>query len=620
MIGSLDGSYTDLCTVPARAFSAKGSLTIPSEYADMIPSLAYSVPDLEGNAQVILTAKDGTEVACLQTGVTNGKTVQVPAVSYVAAAVAAAALAMSLAGAAMSGGNPGTTTASPGFCEVMWWFQGMAMNGMHSVPYPTIYRSFSKNFAFSTGLVSWAGLQRSIDSFRAKTGGDLTDSNYDFLRDNATLIWPDNSTSTASSSFKKRSLLLVRQTIEIGNDTSSSSESNEKQAHFVDGIQGYVEQLTIPDANTFMTVLLVFAIVVAAIIVFILLFKVILEAWALFGKFPKSLTTFRKEYWRVIAQTIVSLILLLYGVWTLYCIFQFTHGDSWAAKLLAAVTLALFTAILAFYTWKIWSIVSKLKKLEGNTYSLYENKETWKKYKIFYENYKRGYWWLFIPFIVYMFAKGCVLAAGDGHGLVQTIGQLVIEAIMLVVLLWSRPYERKSGNWINIIIQVVRVLSVVCILIFVQELGVAQTTKTITGVVLIAVQSGLTAILFLLIVINSIITCCKENPHRKRRKAAEKHLSQDMEGDAFLLQPSPYAATPQHTRHLSKSGHVYQPVQDPYASYEESQETLVRGAADMGSTGYYSLNHGPSKQSHSPPPFSQEPRLPDMSYESYRHK
>merc|ERR1711970_462504 len=113
-----------------------------------------------------------------------------------------------------------------------------------------------------------------------------------------------------------------------------------------------------------MTVLLIFAIVLAAIIVGILLFKVILEARALFGKFPKSLTTFRKEYWRVIAQTIVALILLLYGVWTLYCIFQFTHGDSWAAKLLAGVTLAMFTIILAFYTWKIWSVVNKLKKME----------------------------------------------------------------------------------------------------------------------------------------------------------------------------------------------------------------------------------------------------------------
>lgn len=58
-------------------------------------------------------------------------------------------------------------------------------------------------------------------------------------------------------------------------------------------------------------------------------------------------------------------------------------------------------------------------------------------------------------------------------------------------------------------------------LIFVQEkLGIAQTTKTITGVVLIAVQTSLTAILAILIAVNAIITCCKENPHRRRRKEA----------------------------------------------------------------------------------------------------
>ena len=58
-------------------------------------------------------------------------------------------------------------------------------------------------------------------------------------------------------------------------------------------------------------------------------------------------------------------------------------------------------------------------------------------------------------------------------------------------------------------------------LIFVQEkLGIAQTTKTITGVVLIAVQTSLTAILAILIAVNAIITCCKENPHRKQRKEA----------------------------------------------------------------------------------------------------
>lgn len=91
---------------------------------------------------------------------------------------------------------------------------------------------------------------------------------------------------------------------------------------------------------------------------------------------------------------------------------------------------------------------------------------------------------------------------------------------MLILVLCCRPYVSKDSNWINIIIQVVRVLSVACILVFVQELGISQSTKTITGVVLVAVQGGLTGLLAILIAVNAIIVCFRENPHRKQRKEA----------------------------------------------------------------------------------------------------
>ncbi len=574
---------------------------------------------------MILKAKDGgQELACIQAGVGNGLSVEVPAVSYIAAGIAAAALAMSLVGAGMSGSHPGSTSSSPGFLDVMWWFQGVAMNGMHSVNYPGVYRSFTKNFAFSSGLIPWAGMQRSIDSFRKSTGGNLTDSNYDYLQ-NATLVYPDNTTASPGGLIKRGLFIIARQIETSVNGTSNgdAGAKGEKNSELVSGIQSYAEQLSIPDTNTFMTVLLIFAIVVAAIVVGILLFKVILETWAIWGKFPKSLSTFRKEYWRVLGQTIVSLIMLLYGVWTLYCIFQFTHGDSWAAKLLAGLTLGAFTAILAFYVWKIYSVVSRIKKNHGTSDQLFEDKETWKKYQIFYGNYKKGYWWLFVPAIVYMFAKGCILASADGHGLVQTGGQLVVEALMLILLLWSRPFNRKSGNWINIIIQIVRVLSVVCILVFVEELGIAQTTKTVTGVVLVVVQSSLTVILAILIAVNSLIICCKKNPHRERRKAAQKALSRDLEGEAFIMEPQPYQnSPPRHTKQMSEGANQYEPMRtealDRFRAQRrnESQDYLVKSGASMAS-GYRSVSRGRSEEG-SPPPGQREPTLPKLDIDRYR--
>jgi hypothetical protein len=328
-----------------------------------------------------------------------------------------------------------------------------------------------------------------------------------------------SSPSNTTFNIAKRNLGLFNKA--APDQINTSTNGTRSGLHFVQGIQGYVEQLLVPQTNVFMTVLLIFLIIIAAIFVSVLLLKAVLEIWALAGSFPKKLTTFRKEYWRILYQAIVKLIFLFYGIWVLYCIFQFMNGDSWAAMLLAGVALGIFTVILVFYCCKIWLVSRKSREL-GDDNALFDDKETWKKYKLFYADYKRGYWWAFIPTIIYMFVKGCVLAAANGHGLVQIIGQLIIESLLLILLLWSRPYELRSGNWINIIIQVVRVLSVACTMAFVEQFGVTEKPKTIVGFVLLGVQSVLTCLLAILIAVNFLILCWKKNPHRRRRKDAER--------------------------------------------------------------------------------------------------
>lgn len=537
-----DTGMAEMCPVPAASFSSSGQQTIPADYASKIPSIAFTIPDLDGNVKMELKNADGEDIACIESTVGNGHSFNIPVVSYAAVGIAAGALLLSGIASIAAGGHPGASTPSPTFGEVIGWFQGMAMNGMLSVKYPQVYQSFTTNFAFSTGLIPWGTMQTSIDNFRAKTGGNLTDNSYDYLTNNATLVYTDGSSNSTSSRLARRALdtmlLWIRDGTEVsvngtsttvGGDASSStstststSSSSNKEEHFVSGIAAYAEQLKVPQANTFMTILLVWAIVVGAIIVLILLLKVILEAWSMFGNIPKSMESWRKRYWWRLAKVLTNLILLLYGVWVMYCIYQWTDGDSWAAKLLAAITLAGFTAVLGFFIWRVCSKAHQYKQLHGDASKLYEDKETWVKYNLFYENFKKQYWWLFVPAIVYMFARGCIIAGANGHGMIQTAGQLIVEALMLCLLLWSRPYQRKTGVWINIFIQIVRVLSVCCILIFVEELGISQTTKTITGIVLIVVQCVLTGLLAILIAVNSLITLIRENPHRRRRKELEK--------------------------------------------------------------------------------------------------
>lgn len=642
-----------LCPIPAGSFASKGSQIVPEEYASQIPAIAFSIPDLDGLVKLqVKSADGGADIACVQSTVSNGKTVNLPVVGYAAAGVAAAALAASAVGGAVAavGGGAGASTPSPTFGEVIGWFQGMAINGMLSVQYPKVYQSFASNFAFSTGLVPWGQMQTAIDQFRAKTGGNITHNNYEYLKNNVTLVHTDDS---GNSSLTKRALDTLFLWARDGTTTSingtstdfnggsgsatneSTSATNNKDQEFVSGIQAYVEQLSIPSSNTFMTVLLVWAIAVAAIIVLILLFKAILEGWAQCGKLSPYFESWRKRYWWRMAKAITNLVLLLYGSWTLYCVYQFTSGDSWAAKVLAGVTFALFTALLAFFAFKIWSIARQAKKMEGDASKLYEDKDLWIKYSLFYDNYKKGYWWIFMPTIVYMFARGCIIAGANGHGMIQAAGQLIVEAIMLIFLLWTRPYQRTSGKWINISIQTVRVLSVVCVLVFVQELGLSQTTKTVTGVVLIVVQSVMTGILAILIAVNAIITCVKENPHRRARKEREK-MNRDLDAltplDArnsllmtdvkhpFVDENTSYKAAPiVSSSPFAPARGRYDPVErqrgrpeTPPGVFHEDDHLIAR-AASMGAQGHFRDQSRGSSVSRDLD-LEREPRLPDIHY------
>lgn len=628
--------------MPAGTFGASGEQSIPDSYISQIPAIAFSVPDIDSQATMQLKAVDSDEeLACITSQVSNGKSLSTAGVSYIAAGIAGAALAVGGLSALAGAGQTGVAHSSPTFGDVIFWFQGMAMNGMMSADVPGVYRSWSKNFAFSTGLIYWEGMQSSIDSFRGKTGGNLTTDSVEFLS-NATLVHVDQNITLTKRSFDGISDVLLWTRDELStnvNGTDGDSAGDSKVIHAVKGIQGYVEEYKIPNGNTFMTVLLWFAIVVAAITVGILLLKVILETWALFGTFPKRLTSFRKRYWWTLAKTITNLILLLYGIWTLYCVYQFKNGDSWAAKTLAGITLAAFTAVLAFFTWKIWSIANKFKKLEGDNSALYDDKEVWRKYSIFYENYKRSYWWIFVPAIIYAFARGCIIAGADGHGLVQAAGQLIVEALLLCVLLWARPYSLKSGNWINCTIQVVRVLSVVCILVFVEELGMTQTTKTVTGLVLVVVQAVLTGVLAILIAVNALIMCCKENPHRKKRKEAGKlrqsefrcenanastEKARDLDNltpldarNSLLMDPQEYKRTSLPSPFGPRAaGYDAVPLAEQNTAYsngrrfEEDRGHLLADASTFGRI----PSHNPSFSEDRDHSISPQPKLPDLEF------
>ncbi|KAG9239080.1 hypothetical protein BJ875DRAFT_262771 [Amylocarpus encephaloides] len=508
-----------LCPVPAGQFSAVRSETIPPEAASQIPDIAFSIPDIALTATLEIRQLDGGKVVgCVEADLSNGRTVNSKSLSYVAGGIVAVSIILSAATSLFthSHDSHGSTGCSPNFTEMIGWFQTMASSGMLSVNYAPLYREFTERFAFSTGLISWHGMQTSIDNFRTHSGGNTTSLNTSLLK---------------NSTLGARDIIST-----VSNSTANGTLSSNLQSNF--GLQKYISQTGIVPQNAFMTVLLIACLVILCISLSILLFRALLELWALCGTFPKSLLGFRKRYLGVIFRTNVVLINACYGTWVLYCIFQFKAGDSWAATILAAVTLAAFTGVLIFFAVRIVVTARRHIKVEGNAARLFEDKKIWLKYSLFYDTYHRKSWWFFMTLISYNFVRYALIAGLDGRGLAQTVSILVCEVMMLILVCFVRPFERKRVNSVNILIQLVQVVRMGAILVFVDELKVKRSTQTVAGFALVIVSSVCTVLLVVLMVFNAVYSCCKDNPHRKKRKEAER---QRTESEYFIDPKNPHA-------------------------------------------------------------------------------
>ncbi|RAL63390.1 hypothetical protein DID88_003814 [Monilinia fructigena] len=178
----------------------------------------------------------------------------------------------------------------------------------------------------------------------------------------------------------------VNGTTDSASDTTTATAIIEEK---VAGIKAYVEELSVPEANTFMTVLLIVACVIAE----------------LSSQFSLSKSCLRPGHSSHLSLRVSP------GSENII-------GKLWLVFFYSSLTRSLRQQKI-------------LKERDGDVSGLYEKKDNWLKYSMFYENYKEGLLVLFVPAIIYMFAKGCVLAAGDGHGLTQTVAQLIIEAAML---------------------------------------------------------------------------------------------------------------------------------------------------------------------------------------------
>lgn len=241
-------------------FTGSASVPLPESIGDTtnrIPGIAFKIPDcrssniitslpsdmqpVEGFAQLKLTEiGTGKVKACVQATLSNGWSSYQPAVGWTTGALTVATLILAAVW---------STFAVPDavipyrILDMVSLYQSIAASALLALNYPSVYRAFADNFAWSLGLFSSRRIQSSIDKMRHLTGGQMANSTAESA---VGLVNRKLSPFNLGLLSNARSFSMAPSEVQTVTEVSP----NILQA----GIPIYVNSIHIATANAFMTV------------------------------------------------------------------------------------------------------------------------------------------------------------------------------------------------------------------------------------------------------------------------------------------------------------------------------------------------------------------------------
>ncbi|ORX40576.1 hypothetical protein BD324DRAFT_606460 [Kockovaella imperatae] len=475
-----------ICPLPTVNFTGYGTYPIPEQYTKDIPALAYSVPDLEAYAQLQLIRTDNNQVAaCLQATLSNGKSTRQIGVAIGTGVFTLVAL---LVGLWHTGMVYSPSPAQYRWFDILYLFQTAAASGLLSVEYPTVYTSFSRNFAWAFALFYSSDMQNSIDQMRSDTGGTVEAA-------------PDNQivNNLVTSNLYSRNLVDFNSfTSPLALRAYIEERAAVVQSYFDDnsGLAHYVEAMHFREKNVLDTIFFFYLAFIGIAIVFhIIVFIVVLICAKAGADWAKRL---RQMWWGFCGGNALRLCLIGFLPLWIFGFLQFRLGGSGLSIFFAAFGIAItFLPLLAVFILSILRS-SRTYSTSPNISRLYTSYRWFHSVGVLYRPYRQKfhYFW-FAPLILAMIARAGFIAFGRDQPWAQVIGNVVIEFILLLLLVITRPHKDLKGDFLIFFLCFCRMCAFGLMIAFIPSVAVGGIVKTIIGFVII-VLFGVPTILLLL--------------------------------------------------------------------------------------------------------------------------
>ncbi|KIL65850.1 hypothetical protein M378DRAFT_104287 [Amanita muscaria Koide BX008] len=497
-----------LCPLPMYNFTGADTLSLPKSLgvAGRIPTIAYKIPDLEGFAQLTLTEVGTGKVrACVQATLSNGWSTHQPAVEWLTGAFALAASLLAI-WKSFSPGSLGPFL----LLDLFYLYQTIATTALLNLNYPSVYRSFTLNFAWAMGFFPSTEIQSSINRMRHMTGGSLADSSTGSAISlvNRKLSPYNADAQTLVARATRSALRLISPVVNkiyLGTADFSTSDQGEVQTVTASssnvlqaGVPIYVNSLNISTANAFMTIFFVIMMLTAILLAVLSLIYLILFI------FTKRQNPKKRSFWIELLEDypcyvrawVLRLCLIILLPTLIFVFYQWTLKDSWLSILLSVFT---FLGVLALV---IYPVISTLR-LALNFYpsSIYSERRFYAAHGPLYARYRVSRFYFFAPTLLAILLKSIFVAFAKDRGDVQVAGIIAIEGLLLLSLCLLRPFRTRSEDVFSIIQAAVRFLCTSLLVAFLESLNVNAIKRVVFGFIVIVIFSLAVLVAFARIVI-----------------------------------------------------------------------------------------------------------------------
>ncbi|KAF2719648.1 TRP-domain-containing protein [Polychaeton citri CBS 116435] len=500
-----------LCPMNEGPLNFPFNLEVPEDAVKNVPTIAYTVPDLDAKVRVYFQAADtGEALACVEAELSNLKTVYQPGVAWTVAVISGVGLAASAITSGLGHSNTAAHVAANAMA-LFGYMQAQALIGMTAVALPPIVASWTQNFMWSMGIIRVGFLQNIATWYQRSTGGTPTTILSDLSTQSVevqkrSLEYVAELTKRAAHVLHNR---LVNRSNAAGAGTSETSNSV-----VVKGIERVGFRARIEPSNIFLTGYIFFLIFVVVVIAGVIIFKIACEALTKAGRMKgDKFADFRNGWTTVLRGIMYRIILIGFPQMVVLCFWEFTRIDSGAEVVLAVFTVFTMIGILAWASAKVIRLARRSISMHKNpAYILYSDPISLNKWGFLYVQYKATAYFFVVPALIYILLKGMFVGLAQGNGVVQAIALLIIEAIFLIGVCVMRPYMDKKTNAFNISICVVNFLNAIFLLIFTAIFGQPGIVTGVMGVIFFIYNAAFTLILLILLLVASGIAIFSKNP------------------------------------------------------------------------------------------------------------